>query len=127
MGVPRLAKHSAAVVAADAVGTTQIENDAVTQAKIHDDAVGADQVVSGDDFIMGTVEATKVTATSGVVTKYAHHTGVALADLTAAFGNPAALDNNILYLYKNDTDAKIYVVAVVGSVFQIAELTHVTA
>jgi len=111
----------------NAAGTVAIGAAKIATAMIKDDAVDATKLSSSDDFTVGTLEATTVTGTSGVATKYAHHTGIALADLTAAFGNPAALPNNTVFLYKDDTSSKTYVVTIIASVFQIAETTPVTA
>jgi len=52
---------------------------------------------------------------------YGHHTGIGIADLTATFGDPAAITNGASYVYKNDTDAKIYTVHVVGTAFFLHE------
>lgn len=119
MAVPKLAHWYA--------NWAGIANDQITNAMIADDAVRGDQVLETDDYVMGTLEVTGKVKASPMVTKDAHHTGVALADLTAAFGAPATLDNGSIFTYKNDTDAKIYLVVVVGSVFHIEELTPVTA
>jgi hypothetical protein len=129
MVVPRGAKHRVdwdAIPAGD-ITHDMLENNAVETVNIKDDAVDATKINDADDFIMGTLEATKVTGTSRLVTKQGLHTGVALADLTATFGDPAALDNGSLFVYKNSTDNKTYLVVVIQSVFQIEELTPVTA
>ena len=112
MVYPKKAKHTAEVVAADSVGTDQIVDDAVTAAKILETA----------DVVVDTI-----TCTSGVITKYGTHTGVALADLTATFGDPAGLTNGTVFTYKNTTDSKVYLVAVVNGGFAIEELTAVAA
>jgi hypothetical protein len=92
------------------------------------DSVRGDKVLETDDYTMGTLETTgKIVSAARLVTKQGLHTGVALADLTAAFGNPAALDNGSMFVYKNTTDNKTYLVVVIASVFQIEELTPVTA
>lgn len=127
MVYPKRAKWAAATVAADSVGTDQLEAGAVHTADIADDAVDATKLSDADDFTVGTLEAAGKVLGLPIQTKDAHHTGVALADLTAAFGAPATLPNGSLFTYKNDTDAKIYLVAVVGSVFQAVEMTHITA
>jgi hypothetical protein len=119
MAVPRLAHFYA--------NWAGIANDSITNAMLADDSVRGDQVLETEDFVMGTLEVTGKVVASPAVTKNESHTGVALADLTAAFGAPAGLDNGSLFTYTNSTDGKIYIVAVVGSVFQIAEMTHVTA
>jgi len=66
-----------------------------------------------------------VTTVKGV--QYQHHTGKAIADLTAVFGDPAGLADGTIGVYKNDTDAKVYHVSVVGGVFYLLEQTAVLA
>lgn len=127
----------AAQLAADSVTTVKIldanvthaklANDAVESVNIKDAAVTAAKVDSSDDFTVGTLEAAGKVQGLPIQTKDAHHTGVALADLTAAFGAPATLPNGSIYTYKNDTDSAKYIVVVVGSVFQIVAVTPVTA
>lgn len=117
--VPKLAKHYAE--------WGSISADGITNAMIADDAVRADQLLETDDYQMGTLEVTGKVIATPAVTKNGHHTGVALADLTATFGAPAGLDNGSIFTYTNDTDSKIYLVVVVGSVFQIEEVTPVIA
>ena len=112
MGVPRLAKHNAGLddAAAGSILGTSLEAEAVTHAKVDHDG----------DFTMGSVSAK-------CITTYGTHTGVALADLTAAFGDPAGLTNGTLLTYKNTTDSKVYLVCVVNGGFAIEELTAVSA
>jgi len=117
--VPKGAKHR--------VDWDAIPANTISKAMMEDDSVGPDEIIEGDDYIMGTLEAAGKVIGLPIVTKNGHHTGVALADLTATFGAPAGLSNGSMFTYKNDTDSNIYLVVVVGSVFQIEELTPVTA
>ena len=64
---------------------------------------------------------------SSAVIPYAHHTGILIADLTAAFADPATLNNGWVGIYKNDSDSKIYFVTVVGGAFYLEELTAAAA
>jgi hypothetical protein len=120
MAVPKLAHWYA--------NWAGIANDQITNAMLADDSVRGDQVLETEDFVMGTLETTgKIVSAARIVTKQGTHTGVALADLTATFGDPATLDNGSMFVYKNTTDSKTYLVVVIASVFQVEELTPVTA
>lgn len=68
-----------------------------------------------------------VTPYKGMALPFKHHTGVALADLTAAIGDPAALPDGFTAIYENDTDGKTYLIMVALGVFWSEELTAITA
>ena len=64
---------------------------------------------------------------TSVAIPFGHHTGVALADLTATFGAPNTLPDGWAAIYENDTDGKTYLIMVYLDVFWSEELTSITA
>ena len=97
MGVPKLAKHAAGLAdaAAGSIAGTKLEDDAVSQAKVADDAVGAAQlkvVVRDVTVANGAATGTVTNAADidgviiGVVPKSGVDSAVAAATLTAVSG-----------------------------------------
>lgn len=128
MGVPKKAKWNAETVAANSVGTSQIQTSGVESTDIKDAAVTGAKLLSTDDYEMGTLETTgKVKAGGGTVTKHGTGGDILIATLTTAFGNPTGLDNGALFTYKDTTANKYYLVVVIGSAFYLEELTAAAA
>jgi hypothetical protein len=120
--VPKLAKHFAEWASLTA--------NSITKAMMSDDSVGPDEIIEGDDYIMGTLEtAGKVYAAGGLQTKTGSGADILIARLTAAFGDPATLPNGSMYFYTETTSNpdKIYLVVVMTSVFWVEELTVAAA
>ena len=46
--------------------------------------------------------------------------GIAVAQLKAAFGDPANIPDGRLFVYENEADSKVYVVVVVEGVFMLS-------
>ena len=136
MGVPRLAKHAAGIddAAAGSIPIEDIDLESVADDIIIkqaagkefqvEDAAGGSAITSDQN---GLVAIPELVAATSMKIVYGHHAGVALADLTAAFGAPAAGRNGEVMIYKNDTDAKVYVVIIANATFAIEELTVVAA
>lgn len=111
-------------------GTTLDNTTSAAELNITETAVK----VTGNFTVTGTSLQTGVathTATSvftgGLDTKRVTHTGVAIADITAAMGDPATLGDGFLGTYKNSTDGKIYLVTVDTGAFFIVELAAAAA
>lgn len=115
-----LASVEAGEVPAGSIGTTEIENLAVTEQKIATGAVTSGKIADG---AIGYAK-TKSELKPGT------GAGIDLAKLTAAFGDPATLSASFVGKY-TDTTAEtggVYIVTVTDGVFQTsAKLTPVAA
>lgn len=72
-----------------------------------------------------TGKATEAVLAEGV--EWGDDDGILIADLTAAFGDPATLADGALFVFKNTADSKVYLVAVSGDAFFLEELTAAAA
>ena len=55
-------------------------------------------------------------------------TGIAIAQLSAAFGDPSAIPDGRLFVYENEADSKVYLVVVVeGAYYITANMTAASA
>lgn len=77
--------------------------------------------------LTGDVSGNAATATLAVGVEHQSGPDILIATLTGAFGSPTSLVNGSLFTYKNTTDSKIYLVAVVDNAFYLTELTAAAA